>query len=122
MAFVYAVIFFVILLLLAVLGDRLGWIRSFVGDVLAVVWVYFLLKTLVRAKPALLAGIAFGTGVAVELMQYLMVSFSFQIPNRILRIVLGATPDWWDVLAYALGAMLVLGFEHFLSVGDRARG
>lgn len=22
---------------------------------------------------------------------------------------MGATPDWWDVLAYALGAVLVLG-------------
>lgn len=60
-------------------------------------------------RPSLLAGVAFLLGVAIELAQYLAATFGLRISNRILRIVVGATPDWWDVLAYGLGAVIVLG-------------
>jgi len=31
--------------------------------------------------------------------------------NKLLRIILGATFDWKDILAYFLGAAIVLGWE-----------
>lgn len=113
-SFLRAAVLFVILVLLATFGRNLGWVRSFLGDVLAVAWVFYAIRAFVKARACSIAAIAFATGVAVELVQLLLTSFDVQIPNRILRIVFGATPDWWDILAYAIGAALVLGVD-FLS-------
>ncbi|MGF6174671.1 DUF2809 domain-containing protein [Ensifer sp. 4252] len=107
-ALLFSILLFLVLVLLATRGAGWGWIRGFSGDVLAVMWVYFTLGSMVKARPQLLASIAFLLGVAIELAQHLAASFDIRISNTVLRIVLGATPDWWDVLAYALGAVLVL--------------
>lgn len=108
-SFLRAVLLFGILVLLAVFGRDLGWVRGFVGDVLAVAWVFYVIRAFVRADPAPVAVVAFAAGAAVELVQYLLVLANVRIPNRTLRIVFGATPDWWDILAYAIGAVLVFG-------------
>lgn len=110
-SFVRAALLFVVLVLLATFGRDLGWVRSFLGDVLAVAWVFYVIRTFVEARASWIAAIAFATGAAVELAQFLLTSMDVQIPNRSLRIVFGATPDWWDILAYAIGAALVLGVD-----------
>lgn len=106
-----SLILFVLLAALAVFGADAGWLRNYFGDVLAVVWLYFVFATVVAARPVVLALAAFGVGCGLELMQYLVSLQHWQIPNRALRIVLGSTPDWMDVLAYGLGALAVLGIE-----------
>lgn len=108
---VRAAILVVVLLLLATFGRDLGWIRSFLGDVLAVAWVYYIMRTVVAAKTSSIALFAFAIGAMVELTQYVMVHMDVEIPNPVLRVAFGATPDWWDVLAYAIGAVLVLGLD-----------
>ncbi|OZI30614.1 hypothetical protein CAL29_21675 [Bordetella genomosp. 10] len=106
-----AVLLFVVLAVLATAGARWGWVRSFLGDTLAVIWVYYVFKTALRAPAPLLAGLAFGVGAAVELGQYIVARMGWRIPNPVLRIVLGSTADWWDVAAYALGGIAVLAIE-----------
>jgi hypothetical protein len=93
----WAVALFIVLALLATVGARWGWLRSFFGDVLAVVWVYFVFKTFIAARVLPLALAALGVGYAVELGQFLASAWHLHIPNRALRIVLGSTADWWDV-------------------------
>lgn len=110
-SFARAVILFAILILLATFGRNLGWIRSFLGDVLAVAWVFYAIRTAIKANAALIALLAFAVGAVVEFAQYILTSMDVQIPNPILRVVFGATPDWWDVLAYAIGAVLVLSLD-----------
>jgi hypothetical protein len=112
---------FVVLVLLATVGARWGWVRSFMGDVLAVAWVYLLLKAFVGARVLPLALAAFGVGLLVELGQYLAAAWQLQIPNRALRIVLGATADVWDVLAYAIGFAAVLAAERLAGAFRAAR-
>ena len=107
----WALALFVLLVLLATVGARWGWVRSFFGDVLAVAWVYVVFKTFVAARVLPLALAAFGVGLLVELGQFLASTWHLHIPNRALRIVLGATADWWDVLAYAIGFVAVLAVE-----------
>lgn len=102
---------FVVLALLATVGARWGVVRSFGGDVLAVAWVYCLFKMVWRAPVAVLALAAFGVGVAVEAAQWMAAAQHWHIQNRALRIVLGSTADVWDVMAYALGALLAIGAE-----------
>jgi hypothetical protein len=46
----------------------------------------------------------------VEFGQYLAKVNDVQIANRALRIILGATPDWLDVLAYGIGALIIVAY------------
>ncbi|KIQ34225.1 hypothetical protein RT97_08590 [Variovorax paradoxus] len=111
LSLVWAVALFIVLALLATVGARWGWLRSFFGDVLAVVWVYFVFKTFIAARVLPLALAALGVGCAVELGQFLASAWHLHIPNRALRIVLGSTADWWDVVAYTIGFAAVLALE-----------
>ncbi|QSI28949.1 DUF2809 domain-containing protein [Variovorax sp. RKNM96] len=111
LSLVWAVALFIVLALLATVGARWGWLRSFFGDVLAVVWVYFVFKTFIAARVLPLALAALGVGYAVELGQFLASAWHLHIPNRALRIVLGSTADWWDVVAYTIGFAAVLALE-----------
>ncbi|MCD4511283.1 DUF2809 domain-containing protein [Brucella pseudogrignonensis] len=107
-ALVITIVIFFGLLLLATAGAGLGWIRSFLGDVIAVIFVYFAFRTVLDGNRVLLALAAFFVGVAVEAGQYLSEIFGIEISNRALRIILGATPDWLDVLAYGIGGLLII--------------
>ncbi|WP_233235706.1 DUF2809 domain-containing protein [Bordetella sp. LUAb4] len=110
-ALVAAILLFVVLVVLATVGARWGWVRSFLGDTLAVIWVYYVFKTVLRAPVLLLASLAFGVGALVESGQYLVAQMGWRVPNPVLRVVLGSTADWWDVAAYALGGLAVLVIE-----------
>jgi len=110
-ALVAAIPLFIVLAVLATIGARWGWVRSFLGDTLAVIWVYYLFKAVLRAPVLPLASLAFGVGALVELGQYLVAHMGWYIPNRVVRVVLGSTADWWDVAAYALGGLAVLAIE-----------
>ena len=57
---------------------------------------------------------ALATGCALELAQYLARLWHLRIGSPVLRIVLGSTPDWMDVLAYALGFVAVMLVESAL--------
>ena len=107
----WAVALFVLLVLLATVGAHWGWVRSFFGDVMAVAWVYAVFKTVIAARVLPLASAALCVGLLVELGQFLASTFQLHIPNRALRIVLGSTADWWDVLAYVMGFAAVLVVE-----------
>lgn len=105
---IFALLWFTVLVWLATAGAHLGWLRGFGGDVLAVIWLYCLLRAALDAPAHWLAGAALACGLIIEFGQYLAASFHWQIGNRALRIVLGATPDWLDVLAYCIGFVLIL--------------
>lgn len=102
-----AILLFAALLILATIGAQWGWLRSFVGDVLAIIWLYCLIAAFVAMRPWQLTGLVFLIGTALEVLQWLVRAFGLIIPNRALRIIIGATPDWLDILAYALGALLI---------------
>ncbi|MEP9317024.1 DUF2809 domain-containing protein [Pseudomonas sp. LABIM340] len=104
----FALLWFAVLVWLATAGAHLGWLRGFGGDVLAVIWLYCLLRAALDAPAHWLAAAALGCGLLIEFGQYLAATFHWQIGNRALRIVLGATPDWLDVLAYCIGFVLIL--------------
>lgn len=110
-ALAIAVLLLIALAVLATAGAGWGWVRSFLGDTLAVIWVYYLFKIFLRAHVLTLAGLAFGMGVFVEMGQYAAARLGWQLPNPVLRIVLGSTADGWDILAYALGWVAVVAIE-----------
>ena len=116
-----ALVVFALLVLLATAGARTGWLRGFFGDVLAVVWLYLCFKTVIGARPWPLALAAVGVGCALELAQYLARLWHLRIGHPVLRILLGSTPDWMDVLAYGLGGVAVLALEAAVARRPRRR-
>jgi hypothetical protein len=99
-----------------------GLIRSFIGDVLAVVLVYAALRTCLKFPAKYLALAAFAFACCIELLQAFhlvdLLGLHAQTPlNKVLRIALGATFDWWDFVAYACGyALSILG--NFWGIGS----
>jgi hypothetical protein len=116
-----ALVVFALLVLLATAGARTGWLRGFFGDVLAVVWLYLCVKAVIGARPWPLALAAVGVGCALELSQYLARLWHLRIGHPVLRILLGSTPDWMDVLAYGLGGVAVLALEAAVARRPRRR-
>jgi len=114
-AALWAALIFIVEVLVATVWSHHRWLRGFVGDVLAVVWVYFLLKTVIKANTTSLALAALAVGCAVELAQYVAAVNGWHVENRVVRIVLGSVADWMDVLAYGYGFLMVLGLESLLA-------
>jgi Protein of unknown function (DUF2809) len=104
----------------AFVNDRI--IRPFVGDVLVVILVYCFVKSFwkVRANIAIAGVFAFACGV--EILQYFnFVDLLGLRQNRLLVIILGSVFDWKDILAYAIGCAIVLGWEYRARGGRRSR-
>ncbi len=98
-----SVVLFAILVFIA-LFIRDSFIRPFLGDVLVVIWLYYLVSTVWDACPVKLVFIVVTFAFMVEISQYFQVVKLFGLEsNPVLRIVLGATFDWLDLLAYTLG-------------------
>ena len=106
---------FCVELSIATVFRHIGWLRGLVGDALAVVFVYYGFKGFVRAPALWLATAALLVGYGVELSQYIAQSAGWKISNPVLRIVVGSTPDWWDVVAYTVGFIAVLFIERWAS-------
>jgi ABC-type enterochelin transport system permease subunit len=88
-----------------------GLIRSFVGDVLVVVLLYVTLRTFLAWPAKHLALGAFVFACCIETAQAFnlvdQLGLHAQTPfHAVLRVALGATFDWWDFAAYAVGYML----------------
>ena len=110
-ALCWALLLFGVEVAIATLGYPYPWLRGFAGDLLAVVWLYFVFKTVLECKTLLLAVAAFLTGCFVELGQYVAAVNGWHMTSPLLRIMLGSVPDWLDVLAYALGFLLIMRFD-----------
>ncbi|OOG44203.1 DUF2809 domain-containing protein [Polaromonas sp. A23] len=110
-AALWACLILIVEVLIATVWAHHRWLRGFVGDVLAVVWVYFLLKVVIKANAFGLALVAFAVGCLVELAQYVATANGWHVQNPVLKILLGSVADWMDVLAYAGGFLLVLALE-----------
>ncbi len=103
---------FVIEVCIAVfVDDRV--IRPFVGDVLVVILIYCFLRAFFRIQTTVAIALVFGLACLVEALQYFKVLnlLGWQ-NNTLLRVVLGTTFDGKDILAYAIGAAIVLWWEH----------
>jgi Protein of unknown function (DUF2809) len=114
-ALLITIALFCVELSIATVFRHIGWLRGFVGDALAVVFVYYGFKSFVRAPTLWLATAALLVGYGVELSQYVAQSAGWKISNPVLRIVVGSTPDWWDVVAYTVGFIAILLIERWAS-------
>ncbi len=82
------------------------------GDVLVVVWLYWLLASVIKVRPLWLALATWLFACAIEVGQYFnLVSVLGLEHYRAARIIIGSTFDWLDLLAYSCGLLLILLIE-----------
>ena len=105
-----AVLIFVVEVLIAQFVHD-AFVRPFIGDLLVVVLLYALLKSFLAITPTKAAIIVFAFACVIEILQY------FHLPallglahHRLAVIVLGATFDVKDLLAYAMGSLIAYRF------------
>ncbi|GJH40130.1 hypothetical protein RCZ04_06800 [Capnocytophaga sp. HP1101] len=96
-------------LLIATVFSGIGFIRGYIGDVLVVILLYYLVLSFVKVKDKtrLIWGIII-FAVAVEVMQYLGVATYLGFTRGSLGyILLGNHFSWADLVCYAIGCLIL---------------
>ena len=90
-----------------------GFVRHYLGDVLAVILLYALARAIFSVTPSNLPLKIFAFAAALEIAQYFGVVQILGIENKILKIMIGGTFDLADLLCYAAGCILAGVYEKF---------
>ncbi|WP_225886999.1 DUF2809 domain-containing protein [Nodosilinea nodulosa] len=114
--FYLAISLFLVETLIAVfLGDRI--VRPFVGDILVVILIYCFVRAFWQIRSTAAVLLVFVFACLIEGLQYLNLIDRLGLEgNRFFATVIGTTFDWKDILAYAIGAAVVLIVEHRFAV------
>ena len=82
-------------------------IRPYVGDVLVVVLLYCLIKIFVWKKIRLLPLYVFIFAAFVEILQFFHIASLLNLEDiPIVKVIIGSTFDWTDILCYFCGALI----------------
>ena len=92
-----------------------GFVRHYAGDVLAVILLYALARAIFNVPPSNLPLKIFAFAAALELAQYFGAVQILGVENKILKIMIGGTFDFADLLCYAAGCVLAGVYEKFES-------
>ena len=92
-----------------------GFVRHYLGDVLAVILLYAFVRAIFSVTPSNLALKIFAFAATLELAQYFGAVQILGIENKILKIMIGGTFDFADLLCYAVGCILAGAAEKFES-------
>lgn len=104
-SFVAFVILFLIEVCIALfVEDKI--IRPYGGDFLVVIMMYFFLKSFIKTKVNYLLSFVLLFAYAIEIGQLFdMVSLLGVEDIRVMRVVLGTSFSWGDMIAYTLGVL-----------------
>jgi hypothetical protein len=110
--FQLTLILFAIEVVIAIfIRDR--FIRPFVGDVLVVILIYCFVKSFVKLAAERVAGAVLIFAGSIEILPYFQLVDRLGLQdNRIAQIAIGATFDWMDLVAYAMGTAIVIAVEY----------
>ncbi len=87
-------------------------IRPYVGDLLVVILIYSFCKIFLRVQVKTLALSVLLFAYLIEYLQYINFIKWLGLENNILaNVVMGNSFEWIDMLAYTLGALLVVLIE-----------
>lgn len=106
-SFIIFLIIFVIEVLIAKFVDD-SFIRPYGGDILVVILMYYFVKTFVETKAVYIIS----SGVVlfaylVEIGQYFhLVEVLGMQDNKIIRVVIGSSFSWMDILCYTIGGVI----------------
>ena len=98
-----------------------GFIRHYIGDVLATAMLYAFGRAIFRVAPINLAICVFVISLFIEATQYLKILEILGVKSSILRIIFGGTFDWTDIICYLVGCILAYMFENLSMQKSKAR-
>lgn len=99
------IIFFIEVLIAKFVND--AFIRPYGGDILVVILIYYFVKSFLQVKPFYLALGVLLFAYMVEVGQYFkMVEVLGLQDYKLMRIVLGTSFSWIDILCYTIGAII----------------
>lgn len=99
------IIFFIEVLIAKFVND--AFIRPYGGDILVVILIYYFVKSFLQVKPFYLALGVLLFAYMVEVGQYFkMVEVLGLQDHKVMRIVLGTSFSWIDILCYTVGAII----------------
>ena len=109
--FLIAILLFLVELLIAVFIDD-SIIRPYGGDFLVVMLIYCFIRSFLRIPVLKLAFSVLLFSYILEVCQYFrLVKLLGLGQSTVLRVSLGTTFEWVDLLAYTLGILVVIGVE-----------
>lgn len=89
-----------------------GFIRHYIGDVLATAMLYAFGRAIFRVAPINLAICVFVISLFIEAAQYLKILEILGVKSSTLRIIFGGTFDLTDIICYLAGCILAYLFEN----------
>lgn len=95
-----------------------GWIRAYLGDVLVVILIYSLIRTITPDKPDkwyILPTAVLIFSFVVEFLQLWGFCDRFGITNRLLRIIIGTGFSVVDLVSYTVGIIPCYVTEYIIS-------
>ena len=94
-----------------------GWVRSYLGDVLVVILLYTIIRTIVpkKGKWFVIPTVILVFSFIVEFLQLWGFCDRFGITNEFLRIVIGTGFSWIDIACYCIGIIPCYVSEHLLN-------
>lgn len=94
-------------------------VRPYVGDLLVVMLLYFFVRIFFVKKPVFLSVWILLFAIFVELTQLLPLVDVLGIKNKLIRVLMGTSFAWGDMLAYLMGS--VINFVWDLRIKDKRR-
>lgn len=99
-----------------------GWIRGYLGDVLVVILIYTIIRTITPDKPAkwyILPTAVLVFAYVVEFLQLWGFCDRFEITNRLLRIIIGMGFSIVDLICYAVGVIPCYISEYLIHMNKK---
>ena len=93
-----------------------GWVRSYLGDVLVVILIYTIIRTMSPDKPSkwfILPSAILIFSFIVEFLQLWGFCDRFGIENKLLRIIIGTGFSYIDLICYIIGLIPCYLIEFF---------
>lgn len=114
MYLVAAVVLFLAEIAILIFWEKNLFIRGFLGDVLAVIFLYAAIKSAVNIKSNYGICISFAVGVLLEIGQYFNFAKLINMEhNRIFTVAFGTHFDMKDILAYFIGSLILFACENY---------
>jgi hypothetical protein len=121
----YLLLAILLLLLEIIIGAHVHdrFIRPYAGDFLITIFLYCLAQSVVRRPVGPVLAVVLLLSYLIEVSQrFHLVSQLGLAHSQLARLVLGSAFSWADMLAYTLGALLVLAVERRRMAGGVQMG
>lgn len=101
---IFFIIFLIEVLIAKFVDDSI--IRPYGGDILVVILMYYFVKAFIKTESLYIVVATVLFAYLVEIGQYFHLVDVLNIQNKILRIMIGSSFSWGDILCYTIGGAI----------------